>query len=119
MVEAIDADQWTSLHYVAWKNSVITAVNLLVYHNVNTEARAGDNSTALHVAARFNSWRIAYFLLDSGAEVDARDQNGQTPLHLAAWKKSEKVAAELLRKCANINAKGDDGKTPADYARKW
>ena len=49
-----DEDNWTPLHFVAWKNSVKVA-KLLLQYNASVEAKKKDGQTALHEAAYWDS----------------------------------------------------------------
>ncbi len=57
---------------------------LLTAENVNCRDSAGRNSTPLHLAAGYNNYEVAEFLLQNGAEVNAQDKGGLIPLHNAS-----------------------------------
>jgi len=83
---ATDADQRTSLHWLA------TAVEL------DKEPK---------VIAR--NLRAAQLLLENKATIDARDKWGKTPLALAAFIGSKRMVTELIARGADINAKDKQG----------
>ena len=52
--------------------------------NVNCRDSQGRNSTPLHLAAGYNNFDVAKYLLEQGADVNAPDKGGLIPLHNAA-----------------------------------
>lgn len=54
------------------------------WFTVQVEARAREEQTPLHVAARLGHADIAALLLQHGADVAATTKDKYTPLHIAA-----------------------------------
>lgn len=68
--------------------------------------------TALHYCARFNSIRVATFLLQRGLDMEVRDRQGIRPIHLAAWYNATDILQLLLIRGADFFAKDKQGWTP-------
>ncbi len=79
----------------------------------------GDNSTALHCAARNNRLAQAQALLEQGANVNAANNIGVTPLHQAALAGHHRMVALLLANQANIQAQDHFGLTPLHMAAQY
>ena len=73
-----------------------------------------DDSTLLHLAARYNSDpNVIGVLLSSGFSLEAQDDEERTPLHLAArYNENPAVLEALLTAGADIEAVDEDGRTP-------
>lgn len=81
--------------------------------------------TPLHAAVYGYSWkrderdRIAFYLIENGANVNAKDDGGETPLHVVAheWSDKRKVITDyLIVNGADVNAKDHEGNTPLHIA---
>ena len=68
----------------AKKGELARLMKLITPENVNCRDSAGRNSTPLHLAAGYNNYDVARFLLDNKADVNAPDKGGLIPLHNAA-----------------------------------
>ena len=68
----------------AKKGELARLKNLIVSDNVNCRDCQGRNSTPLHLAAGYNNFDVANYLLEQGADVNAPDKGGLIPLHNAA-----------------------------------
>lgn len=68
----------------AKKGELQRLVRLISGENVNCRDCQGRNSTPLHLAAGYNNFEVAKFLLEQGADVNAPDKGGLIPLHNAA-----------------------------------
>ena len=98
------------------------AVQVLLHHGVNIEARGREGKTALRCAVEGKtSFRCAVegnhelviqLLLLNGADLEARDESEQTPLHFVAQKGLNDTLRDLLQKGANIEARDKWGLTP-------
>ena len=71
----------TPLMYICQED---TKVKLLICKGADVNARKGDGSTALMLAAEDGIYKSVKLLLEAGADVNAQDSNGATPLHYAA-----------------------------------
>ncbi|KAF7495368.1 Poly [ADP-ribose] polymerase tankyrase-1 [Sarcoptes scabiei] len=84
--------------------------------NVNCRDCQGRNSTPLHLAAGYNNFDVAEFLLEKGADVNAPDKGGLIPLHNAASYGHLDIAALLIKHQTNVNATDRWGFTPLHEA---
>ena len=73
------------------------AVDWLLDHGVDVNARSGDGNTALHAAAFLGAADIARKLLERGVNVTASNDNGQTVWQTLAldWQTTSAVASGL------------------------
>ena len=68
----------------------------------------------LHVAAQFNSDKVANFLNPERCKkLDAEEKDKWTPLHVAAQYNSDKVANLLIQNGAKIDAVDKNKATPS------
>jgi ankyrin repeat protein len=75
-------NSWTPLMHAIHKHQV-AAVGALLKAGANVEARAGDGTTALMMAAGYGYDDIVRVLLDGGADPRARGPQGMSALDLA------------------------------------
>lgn len=96
-------------------------VKLLTPENVNCRDAQGRNSTPLHLAAGYNNFEVAQYLLEglgatggvvARADVNAPDKGGLIPLHNAASYGHLDIAALLIKHDTNVNATDRWGFTP-------
>ena len=74
------------VHWLAegfWRKAVAADVRRCVAAGARLDARAQDEGTPLHLAARFGNADAVEALIAAGAAVEARGKNGETPLHQA------------------------------------
>ena len=93
---------------------------VLGYENIDVNAKAEDECTALHLAAQNGELKVVQILLDDGrCDVDALEHRDSTAAHLAARQGFTDVV-ELLathpRAIGNMALRDYDGRTPADVA---
>lgn len=113
-----------SLRYGSLKNSVahlaveaVAILRLLVKHEVDVNARAGDLYTPLHLAAESNKVESIRVLVKAGANIEARSNDGLTPLHKAVTGVNLDAVIALLRHGADVNAVDEDEiETPLFYS---
>ena len=131
----------TALHNlpVCAQGDNVAVAQALISHGANVNARDGQGSTPLHLAAYGRGPKLIGFLLAHGAEVNARDRAGDTPLHVAAGfglpmsaglTRSGRRAAEamqtiqvaatkvLLASGADAKARNAQNQTPLDRAER-
>lgn len=58
----------------AKKGNVARVQRLVTQENINCRDAQGRNSTPLHLAAGYNNYEVAEYLLDNGADVNAQDK---------------------------------------------
>nr|XP_046916564.1 LOW QUALITY PROTEIN: poly [ADP-ribose] polymerase tankyrase-2-like [Dermatophagoides farinae] len=100
----------------AKKGELGRLIRLVTAENVNCRDSQGRNSTPLHLAAGYNNFEVAEFLLDKGADVNAPDKGGLIPLHNAASYGHLDIAALLIKHDTNVNATDRWGFTPLHEA---
>lgn len=112
----------------AKRGELARLVRLLTPDNVNCRDAQGRNSTPLHLAAGYNNFEVAQYLLEglpqpsngkSGcgkADVNAPDKGGLIPLHNAASYGHLDIAALLIKHDTNVNATDRWGFTPLHEA---
>lgn len=83
---------------------------------VDNESLAGENSTALHFAAKLGRLHTVELLVQHGADVNAQDETGATPLILVTQRTHIDMARLLLSHGAHINAEDGEGYTPLMWA---
>ena len=111
-------DQFTILHYAAWKNDNPEIIAALLNAGANIHEKDKNGRTPLHFAAENNdNPKIIAALLNAGANIHEKDKNGQTPLHFAAENNDNpKIIAALLNAGASVNEKNTFGGTPLHFA---
>jgi cytohesin len=111
------ATDYGVLHSAARSNDVEKLSALLADPAVRVNAAdPSDGFTALHYAARGNSFGALYFLLNNGADVNAKTLFRWTPLHLAAYNGHDAAVRWLLYRGADATLKDANGETPAEAA---
>ena len=99
------SEQGTPLLLQAVRDKNQPAVELLLAHQADVNARARTAMTPLQAAAATGLKPIAELLLKAGAAVNAKDRNGETPLHAAVRNATPELAELLLANKADPNAK--------------
>jgi ankyrin repeat protein len=125
-----DTRKQTVLHITIDRHEkgTIGAVQFLLGHGADANAKRDDLWTPLHLAFKVGELQAARILLEHHADVNARNDDGQTPLHLLSrWEAQQdeddgSEDAKLLLKCgANVNEKDKGNATPlhlASYYRR-
>ena len=89
-------------------------VRALVQRGFDANARSPQGQTALHLALRDQSWRVAQALWASAAlDVNAVNASGETPLMMAALRGDLDWARRLVDRGAKVQK---DGWSPLHYA---
>ncbi|PWU06809.1 MAG: hypothetical protein C5B47_07070 [Verrucomicrobia bacterium] len=105
----------TPLHSVTRPGN-LAAVEALLRHRANVNARNGADETPLHLAVKNGNLAVVEALLRHRANVNVRNETGKTPLHLAVKNGNLAVVEALLRHRANVNVRNGAGKTPLHLA---
>lgn len=92
----------TALHIAASKGYSAIIVELLHDREVNTEARNGNNETALLLAARFGHQKCVDILIDAGSDTDALGPRKSTLLLAAITSGLETTAMRYLHQMDEI-----------------
>lgn len=74
----------------------IEVTKLFVERGANVNARAGDGTTPLIIAAAGVKYNVVKYLLEKGADVKAKDNNGKTALTWAG-----ECTEDLVKKISN------------------
>ncbi|XP_057322749.1 uncharacterized protein LOC130666094 [Microplitis mediator] len=82
IINTINSDRVTALHYSAWKGYT-EIVEILLNNEANPNIVNKNDSTPLHYAAKFGYPEIVKILLNNGAIYNAKTKKGNTPLELA------------------------------------
>ncbi|XP_076345953.1 tankyrase isoform X1 [Tachypleus tridentatus] len=100
----------------AKKGNLARVMKLVTPQNINCRDSQGRNSTPLHLAAGYNNFEVAEFLLENGADVNAQDKGGLIPLHNASSYGHSDIAALLIKYSTVVNATDRWGFTPLHEA---
>lgn len=100
----------------AKKGNLARVQRLVTPENINCRDAQGRNSTPLHLAAGYNNFEVAEFLLQSGADVNAQDKGGLIPLHNASSYGHLDIAALLIKHNTVVNATDKWGFAPLHEA---
>lgn len=102
----------TALLDAAKKGNLARVQRLVSTENINCRDAQGRNSTPLHLAAGYNNYEVAEYLLENGADVNAQDKGGLIPLHNASSYGHLDIAALLIKHNTVVNATDKWGFTP-------
>lgn len=98
------------------KGNLARVQRLITPDNINCRDAQGRNSTPLHLAAGYNNFEVAEYLLENGADVNAQDKGGLIPLHNASSYGHLDIAALLIKHNTVVNATDKWGFTPLHEA---
>ncbi|XP_055849106.1 poly [ADP-ribose] polymerase tankyrase [Episyrphus balteatus] len=100
----------------AKKGNLARVQRLVTPETINCRDAQGRNSTPLHLAAGYNNYEVAEYLLENGADVNAQDKGGLIPLHNASSYGHLDIAALLIKHKTVVNATDKWGFTPLHEA---
>nr|AAD34784.1 unknown [Drosophila melanogaster] len=100
----------------AKKGNLARVQRLVTPESINCRDAQGRNSTPLHLAAGYNNFECAEYLLENGADVNAQDKGGLIPLHNASSYGHLDIAALLIKHKTVVNATDKWGFTPLHEA---
>lgn len=106
----------SALLEAAKKGNLARIQKLVTPENINCRDTQGRNSTPLHLAAGYNNYEVAEYLLENGADVNAQDKGGLIPLHNASSYGHVDIAALLIKHNALVNAQDRWNFTPLHEA---
>ena len=104
----------TPLHMAAKTASRSEALECLLNHGANTDAKNSKGKTALHLAAQGMDAASVEVLLKHGASVNVKSNRGGYPLHAAAKRANMTMMRLLLAHRADANAVNSKGQTALD-----
>ncbi|XP_076814893.1 poly [ADP-ribose] polymerase tankyrase-2-like [Clavelina lepadiformis] len=88
----------------AKKGCLARVQKLCTPDNINCRDQQGRNSTPLHLAAGYNNYEVAEYLIEHGADPNSQDKGGLIPLHNASSYGHVEIAALLIKSNAAVNA---------------
>ncbi|RMJ17530.1 hypothetical protein CDV36_002818 [Fusarium kuroshium] len=107
----------TPLHIVVGKNRTLKAVQLLIEHGADPNAKDLYGRTPLHILIDSSNYHkdielertrpIIKFMLDNGADPECRDKNGVSPMTLGPSKFGPETFGLMLSKCKSDATKRD------------
>ena len=118
----------TLLHILPERNikddgNILNLVLLLLKHGAELNRRDKDmNETPLHLAIRWNRFKLAEILLEHGADAIAENKEGQTPLHMLSERDIysrddvQNLVLMLLRHGAEVNSRDKNNEIPLHWA---
>lgn len=89
--------QWSALHYAAASGS-LKAVKMLLEAGADINAKSGNGTTPLMMAARENKEEVARFLLAKGADPSAVNQSEYNAAGYAMRAKNKDLALEIMKR---------------------
>jgi ankyrin repeat protein len=112
-VNSVDAQGWSVLAFVTWKNRPDMMKRLLQHGGVNPNTKVREDLSALHMACSLDATETIQILLRfPGIDVNIASTSGRTPLHVAAQHQNYEAVKMLLDAGAAVNAEATDRFTP-------
>jgi len=115
LVNAVDIDDRTPLHWAASSGSIDIAQFLI---DQKAEIDKADNSgwTPLHIAVSAGHENVVQELIGGGTDVNKKNDKGMTALHYAASKSRIDIGRLLISRGADINARDKANQLPLHRA---
>ena len=106
---------------------ILNHILLLLKHGAELNVRRGKfNDTPLHLAMRWDWFKLAETLLDHGADTNAENNELMAPLHILSegWIEGGEghvlnLALLLLKHGVEVNRRDKDNETPLHLAIRW
>ncbi|OBS24206.1 hypothetical protein FPOA_04753 [Fusarium poae] len=105
----------TALHWAASLGD-LPAVQSLISHGSDVDAKTTQGSCPLHLAADNGNVEVIQALLDAGASLQGVDGQGWTSLHVACRRGHEGAVQLLIERGANMVSKCNQGHAPLHTA---
>lgn len=115
LVNSVDVDQRTPLHWAASSGSVDIA-RYLIDQKADVNLIDSSGWTPLHIAASAGQLEVVQELIGAGADVSRKNDKGITPLHYAASKSHIDIGKLLISRGADINARDNANQVPLHRA---
>ncbi|KAL9714492.1 putative ankyrin-repeat protein [Leucoagaricus gongylophorus] len=115
LVNSLDADERTPLHWAASAGS-INIVRYLLGQKAEVDRPDNSGWTALHIAVSAGHQSTVEELIGAGADVNRKNDKGITPLHYAASKSHNDIGVLLVSRGADINARDKANQQPLHRA---
>ena len=109
----------SDLYHAITKDDIEKVSQLISINNINEYDNDGE--TALHIASEFGAYKVATYLIKSGAEVNHQNENSEffTPLFYAVIQNEIGIARLLLDNGANPNLKNIDDRTAISQSESY
>ncbi len=115
LISALDQDGKTPLHKAVWGDPKPEAVELLLAHGADPNARNKYNYTPLHWAAKHGHVKSAEILLKCGADPNAVNDNQDLPLDLALRHGQDEIVHLFLGTAQRLKIDGPAPQDPLKY----
>ena len=113
-------NKYTPLMYAVVEGDKAIVEQLLSFPRINSNAKARDGSTALHLATGNNDVGMVKLLAGKGnANINAKDYNGFTSLHIAAEKGNLNMVETLIDLSADVDETDRAGNKPSFWCRNY
>lgn len=96
----------------------VSAIDALLEHGAEIDARDTNGQTCLHVAATFGTPTMVKTLASRGADVKAIDSESRTALHCAVDSINTDVYGALIRVGVDVEARNGRGQTALEIAKE-
>ena len=116
LINKKDDNGMTPSMIAAESNSSQEFAEMLMYADADLDTESNNGESALHIAARMNSYNFMYGvsdLVEAERIIDIEDNFGRTPLIVATIYENEDIAEQLIDIGADENKKDKNG-----YSRK-
>ncbi len=110
----VEEDDENLVHAI--KNDLADLVKDYIKNGGDANCTSKYTGSLIHVAARYNSMRVAHLLLENGANPNVCYYRYETPLHYAALQDFKEMGALLIKYGALIEAEDYYGNTPLHNA---
>ena len=118
VVDSVDADGNTALHWASWKGYHAVVKFLLESGAAIDKTDGRPSNTALMKAAYNGKFKAVKALLKAGANIELKNGHGTTSLMNAAAQGHYRVVDALLRNSADVHAR-DQGGVTAIHKAAW
>jgi len=115
LVNAVDVDDRTPLHWAASSGSIDIA-RFLIDQKAEVDKTDSSGWTPLHIAVSAGHENVVQELIGAGADVNRKNDKGLTPLHYAASKSRIDIGRLLISRGADFNARDKANQLPLHRA---
>jgi len=116
LVNAVDVDGRTALHWAALTPEAPELVRYLIEKQAEIDKPDAAGWTPLHIAVSSGNEDSVKELIGAGASINKTNDKGLTPLHYAASKARVEIGKLLVSRGADINARDKANQLPLHRA---